>query len=54
MAVLNIIIGDQEKTLLKKDAHAHEMNVSEYVRWLIEKERGNQPQTKNDTRHLAN
>ena len=24
---------------LKKDAHRHEMNVSEYIRFLIEKER---------------
>lgn len=32
---------DEELTQLKKDAHKHEMNVSEYVRWLIEKERDN-------------
>ena len=24
---------------LKKDAHRHEMNVSDYLRWLIEKQR---------------
>lgn len=24
---------------LKKDAHRHEMNVSDYLRWLIETER---------------
>lgn len=24
---------------LKKDAHRHEMNVSDYLRWLIESER---------------
>ena len=28
-----------EFTALKKDAHKHEMNISEYIRWLIEKER---------------
>ena len=32
-------VTDEEKSLLKKDAHKHEMNVSEYIRWLIEKER---------------
>lgn len=26
---------------LKKDAHRHEMNVSDYLRWLIETEREN-------------
>lgn len=29
----------EEKAQLKKDAHRHEMNVSEYLRWLIEKQR---------------
>ena len=24
---------------LKKDAHRHEMNISEYIRWLIDKQR---------------
>ena len=24
---------------LKNDAHAHRMNISEYIRWLIERER---------------
>lgn len=28
-----------ERKKLKSDAHAHEMNVSEYLRWLIEVER---------------
>lgn len=36
-----ICISDKEKAQLKKDAHKHEMNVSEYVRWLVEKERVN-------------
>ncbi len=32
-------IKEAEQEQLKKDAHAHEMTVSEYLRWLIEKER---------------
>ena len=31
--------NDEEKAQLKKDAHRHEMNISEYIRWLIEKQR---------------
>lgn len=30
----------EEKAQLKREAHQHEMNVSEYIRYLIEKERG--------------
>ena len=30
---------DEEKAQLKKDAHRHEMNISEYLRWLVEKQR---------------
>lgn len=33
--------NNEEYARLKKDAHAHEMTVSEYVRWLIKKERTN-------------
>lgn len=29
----------EEFEQLKNDAHAHRMNISEYIRWLIEKER---------------
>lgn len=29
----------EENELLKREAHQHEMNVSEYIRYLIEKER---------------
>ena len=29
----------EEDAQLQKDAHSHEMNISEYLRWLIEKER---------------
>ena len=30
---------EQEKDEIKRDAHAHRMNISEYLRFLIEKER---------------
>lgn len=33
------VVDELEHELLKQDAHAHNMNVSEYLRWLIEKER---------------
>ncbi len=29
----------EEFEQLKNDAHRHEMNISEYIRWLIEKQR---------------
>ena len=29
--------GEREK--LKNDAHAHRMNISEYLRWIIDKQR---------------
>lgn len=35
----NIKLKEGENKQLKADAHAHGMNVSEYIRWLIEKER---------------
>lgn len=34
-----IYLPEDENKQLKKDAYAHEMNVSEYLRWLIERER---------------
>lgn len=37
--IVNIKMEKSEKELAKKDAHKHEMNLSEYIRWLIEKER---------------
>lgn len=33
----NVEKGERKK--LKSDAHAHGMNISEYLRWLIEVER---------------
>lgn len=35
----NIKLTEDENNKLKADAHAHGMNVSEYIRWLVEKER---------------
>ena len=29
----------EENEKLKNDAHAHRMNISEYLRWLIDKQR---------------
>ena len=33
------LLTNEEDAQLKKDAYAHEMNTSEYLRWLISKER---------------
>lgn len=35
----NIKLTADENRQLKADAYAHGMNVSAYIRWLIEKER---------------
>ena len=35
----NIKLTEDENNKLKADAHANGMNVSEYIRYLIEKER---------------
>lgn len=35
----NIKLTEEENEQLKADAHAHNMNVSQYIRWLIEEER---------------
>ena len=35
----NVKLTEDENQRLKRDAYAHGMNVSEYIRWLIEKER---------------
>ena len=37
--VRNFKLTPSENAQLKKDAYAHGMNVSEYIRYLIEKER---------------
>ena len=35
----NFKITEQERQQLKKDAHEHNMNISEYIRYLVAKER---------------
>lgn len=35
----NFKITEAERQQLKQDAHRHEMNISEYLRFLVEKER---------------
>lgn len=35
----NLKLTEDENRQLKADAYSHGMNVSEYIRWLIEKER---------------
>lgn len=42
----NIRLTEDENRQLVADAHAHGMNVSEYIRYLIEKER---EESKHDT-----
>ena len=39
MGWVNFKVKDGEREKLKNDAHAHRMNISEYLRFLIEKER---------------
>lgn len=35
----NIKLTEEENTQLRKDAYAHEMNVTDYIKWLVKKER---------------
>ena len=35
----NFKLTEVENQQLKRDAYDHGMNVSEYIRWLVEKER---------------
>ena len=39
MEWVNFKVKEGEREKLKNDAHAHRMNISEYLRFLIEKER---------------
>ena len=39
MEWVNFKVEEGEREKLKNDAHAHRMNISEYLRFLIEKER---------------
>ncbi len=40
VTILFNVVDEEERDQIKRDAHQHNMNVSEYIRWLIEKERG--------------
>ena len=39
MEWINFKVKEGEREKLKNDAHAHRMNISEYLRWLIDKQR---------------
>ena len=39
LVLCNVKLTEDEKKQLRKDAYAHEMNVSDYLRWLIGRER---------------
>ena len=39
MKWVNFKVKEGEREKLKNDAHAHRMNISEYLRWLIDKQR---------------
>ena len=39
MEWVNFKVKDGERERIKKDAYMHEMNISEYLRWLIDKQR---------------
>ncbi len=39
MEWVNFKVKEGEREHIKKDAHRHEMNISEYIRWLIDKQR---------------
>lgn len=39
MIYFNFKLTPADKAQLKKDAYRHEMNISEYLRWLISKQR---------------
>ena len=39
MEWVNFKVKEGERERIKKDAYRHEMNISEYLRWLIDKQR---------------
>ena len=39
MEWVNFKVKDGERERIKKDAYRHEMNISEYLRWLVDKQR---------------
>lgn len=36
---VNFRSTEEEREQLRKDAHRHEMTVTDYLKWLVEKER---------------
>ena len=36
---VDMLMTVEEKAQAVSDAHKHEMNLSQYIRWLVEKER---------------
>ena len=39
MKWVNVNVKDRERERIKRGAYRHEMNISEYLRWLIDKQR---------------
>ena len=39
MEWVNFKVKEGERERIKKDAYRHEKNISEYIRWLIDKQR---------------
>lgn len=39
MEWVNFKVKEGEREKLKNDAHDHRMNISEYLRWLVDKQR---------------
>ena len=51
MEWVNFKVKEGEREKLKNDAHAHRMNISEYLRFLVEKERGANEQCRKERQY---
>ena len=49
MEWVNFKVKEGERERIKKDAYRHEMNISEYLRWLIDKQRKEDGNGRKDT-----
>lgn len=47
MEWINFKVRNGERGAIRRDAHRHEMNVSQYLRWLIARERERQSDERN-------
>lgn len=47
MEWINFKVREGERRAIRRDAYRHEMNVSQYLRWLISKERERQNDERN-------